>query len=260
MADIARFLEENDSDDHDTDRIETSNFDIDSNDYEFDNDAPNSQDDDIDIGLNSNRNQQSLDVPSNEFDTEMEPSQSKTKNNSGNEKKRKSKGKRNIGWDFFANEDTNDKDKNDEIDISFLQDKYERLMKQKMIGMQNNKNKNKSKEMDEDEIEKVRKKKENEVNWLSIPWEGNVPIIINFSMDTNNNDSNNNNNSNESNNDKIRKIWFARWMQDKKNATICIWDIPLSWNENDIRNIFSMFGEIRTASLQHTNDIISFVL
>ena len=156
-----------------------------------------------------------------------------------------------------SSDDTND------VDISFLHDKYQKQIQKRMKSTKQNKH-------NDDDQERL--KKQNQVNWLSIPWEGEPPNII-FANNCKNNSSNDNSGksqkekekekeqgtkiSNEMNAKQIRKIWFARNMKDKRSESICIWDIPLSWNENDISNIFSMFGKIKTVSFQHTTDIIS---
>merc|ERR1711991_271009 len=55
----------------------------------------------------------------------------------------------------------------------------------------------------------------------------------------------------------VRKIYFCRYIHDKIGRTIKIWDLPLTWDNENIHNVFKIFGDILTIKIENHNNIIS---
>ena len=91
----------------------------------------------------------------------------------------------------------------------------------------------------------------NKINYICIAWIGEPPKVTlhkNAAQSTINpfNDNMDSKDDNELSN-TYRKIYFSRNVNDKKNRSIKIWNIPICYNEDDIKEIFSIFvGDINT--------------
>eukprot|EP01084_Bolivina_argentea_P032728 60599_1 len=99
---------------------------------------------------------------------------------------------------------------------------------------------------------------DDKVNFIRIPWEGSPPkIVIDKSQkhllkSPFDDDYNSTNDSMKC----VRKIWFCRDINDSKKRTLKVWDLPLTWNNNNIRKVFNIFGIIQAITLKNQNNIL----